>query len=428
MLDFYFLLNVFLFFAFQRYLRERTKVNFALSLWYLPILSVLVVAYSSDIDYIQEVLGLLTLSVCSFYLGFILGQRLSILNIETRSKISIILHDIYAIIASKSFVLVAIQIGMTVVYIILIGGISRVPILSTGIDVIALREDSFKNQSQIFNYIFGLSRNIFFPYISTTLLLCYLQNKSTRSFLIFFLSASSSVVYLSLSSALSPVLSFIMQLIIVYSMISWISGKRLAPIAILLLSFLLLAFAIIFIIGLISGNSVSLTNSIQKLLQASLLRGEEVLNACSAFLSYAHTHSSVYFGLAINAKISELLGIKYININNEVFTFLNPRFSVVTTGTYNAPWFIYQYLSFGILGVVSLSLFWGLLWGIQLKIVSLSIYSIPYFALVSYASFIFWDKPISTSALSLGGLSLFGIYSLILLSKFTFGMRRSNVP
>jgi len=424
MLDIYLSLNVAIFFLFQNFLLERTKSNFALVLWYLPTISTLVFAYSYDTSYTQKVLLSLTFGVISFYLGIILGQRILIPNHNLSKKDAyLILLGIYKIITMRPILTISMQLGVIILYVILIGGLGSVPILNSGTAVTVLREDSFKNQGQLFNYLFGLSRNIVFPYISCSLFLQYLQLRSLKTLFVFLLSSSASLIYLSLSSALSPVLSFLLQLLLIYFIFNWVSGKKINLIIATLFYLFLIVISASLMVSLASSTDLSLQNSIPKLLQASFFRGEEVFNACSAFLAYASTHSSPYFGFSINPKISELLGINYININNHVFAFLNPTFSLVSTGTYNAPWFIYQYLSFGLLGVIFLSLFWGMLWGMQLKVVPLSTSAIPYITLVAYASFIFWDKPISTSALSLGGLSLLVAYFLILFLRMTFGKK-----
>jgi hypothetical protein len=263
--------------------------------------------------------------------------------------------------ASFSLALV-LAVLLSATYVAYIGGLTKLPLymMFTGRsceEIIFAREESFKFLPFPLSHIFHSLRVFIFPF-----LICYsyvslrIGRRTPGAICRFGITFLCGATFSASSSALGPVLELVLQLVMCELAIG-----RLSPIKTVLRGTALVG-GILFLhyvmIGLTAGEFPDPIETAAKLLREQVLyRGYTIFEGASSF---TNVFDEGPVGAAAIPKLASLLGIEPRYISNEMFLAIIPD-CPVTSGTWNGPWFMYDYVAFGIPGVAVGSFMFGLL-------------------------------------------------------------------
>ena len=243
---------------------------------------------------------------------------------------------------------------MVFVYVSIIGGVSSVPlfVLIRGeryIDIVTAREESFKLLPRLFAYPFHMLRLIVFPF-----LVCYgylsarVTSGSSRKWARFVIVAIVGLLFSASSTAHGPTAELVIQLCLCEIFLARGSRKR---------AVLVYVFALAVVITLVLGQIALWPDSsfdvsaeaIKIVSRKAIGKGFALFMDLAMFTNtFAEEPNIGFSGIP---KIARLLGLEPFSIGNELYLYSVPS-ARVRTGTCNGPWFCYDYVCFGYIGVL----------------------------------------------------------------------------
>jgi hypothetical protein len=179
---------------------------------------------------------------------------------------------------------------------------------------------------------------------------------------------------------------------------------------------LLIIFVIHYIlVSLVAGELTNPLIITIKLLNTRIFqRGYDLFENAAVFTNifYANT-----VGIAGIPKLAALFGINVRNINNELFLALVPN-AKVYTGSYNGPWYLYDFAYFSLPGVLLGSVVLGIIIGLfnkyfkKIKKDRIACSLVGFMIICMLGIF---DKPLSTWLFSQG--AILAVITIFLLNK-----------
>lgn len=246
------------------------------------------------------------------------------------------------------------------------GGIKRLPfmiLLSGGsyLDIITSREESFKLLDSPLIVIYSNLRLFFFPlWISLAYLLARVRYKK-RYWVRFGIVFAIGLSYNALSTALSPIGAIILHLFFCEIIIQGRNTMRQLQAYVLGVGAII---AILFMyIGLYPDADLQIGTFVLKILNDQLfMKGFDTFNCVSVFTNVYPFQNEEFIGLRGIPHIANTFDLAGHNINNYLYLVLNPN-TIVMSGMFNGPWFLYDYVIFSYPATFLGSLVLGLILG-----------------------------------------------------------------
>ena len=247
-----------------------------------------------------------------------------------------------------------------------VGGIKRLPfmiLLSGGsyLDIITSREESFKLLDSPLISVYSNLRLFFFPlWVSLAYLLARVWHKK-RYWVRFGIVFGIGLSYSALSTALSPIGAIFLHLFFCEVLIQ--GGNTMRQLQAYVLGVGAIIGILFMFIGLYPDAELQIGTFVLKILNEEIfMKGFDTFNCVSAFTNVYPFQTEEFIGLRGIPRIANAFDLTGHNITNYLYLVLNPN-TIVTSGMFNGPWFLYDYVIFSYPATFLGSLVLGLILG-----------------------------------------------------------------